>query len=98
MVMAYDGMDEKAMERRLKARDEHLKSVEKRVKEGRHLYGVALLDDEGKMIGSMMIVDYPTRAELDDWLKGEPYIVNGVWQRIEVKPCNVASIFMKLYE
>lgn len=98
IVTAYDGTDEKALERRLAAREEHLKSVEKRFKSGEHLYGCALLDDEGKMIGSVMIVDYPSRAELDNWLKVEPYVVGNVWQRIDIKPAVVAPIFMELYK
>lgn len=97
IVTAYDGTDDKALERRLKAREEHLVSVETRYKDGQHLYGAALLDDEGDMIGSMMIVDYPSREELDNWLKVEPYVVGNVWEKIEVQPCRVAPTFMKLY-
>lgn len=98
LVTAYDGTDEKAMERRLAVREQHLKSVEENSKQGRHLYGAAILDDEGKMIGSMMVVDYPNREELDMWLEVEPYVVGKVWQKIEVKPCKVAPIFMELYK
>ncbi|MGG3889755.1 YciI family protein [Metabacillus fastidiosus] len=94
IVTAYDGTDEKAIDRRLAAREEHLKSVERRFKEGQHLYGAAILDDEGKMIGSMMVVDYPSREELDNWLKVEPYVTGNVWNKIEIKQCKVASIFM----
>ncbi|MEC2076672.1 YciI family protein [Metabacillus fastidiosus] len=93
IVTAYDGTDEKAIDRRLAAREEHLKSVERRFKEGQHLYGAAILDDEGKMIGSMMVVDYPSREELDNWLKVEPYVTGNVWQKIDIKQCKVASIF-----
>ncbi|MED4462048.1 YciI family protein [Metabacillus fastidiosus] len=93
IVTAYDGTDEKAIDRRLAAREEHLKSVERRFKEGQHLYGAAILDDEGKMIGSMMVVDYPSREELDNWLKVEPYVTGNVWKKIEIKQCKVASIF-----
>ncbi|MDM5333084.1 YciI family protein [Ureibacillus composti] len=93
IITAYDGTDEQAIDRRLMARDEHLKSVEKRVKDGQHLYGAAILDNDGKMIGSMMVVDFPSKDELDDWLKVEPYVVENVWQKIDIQPCNVASIF-----
>ncbi|WP_281274651.1 hypothetical protein [Lysinibacillus telephonicus] len=37
IITAYDGTDDKAIDRRLMAREDHLKSVEKRVKEGQHL-------------------------------------------------------------
>ncbi|SOC06533.1 hypothetical protein SAMN05880501_104302 [Ureibacillus xyleni] len=93
IITAYDGTDMHAIDRRLMARDEHLKSVEKRKKAGEHLYGAAILDEEGKMIGSMMVVEFPSKEELDNWLKVEPYVVGNVWQKIDIQPCNVASIF-----
>lgn len=94
MIMAYDGTDEKALDRRLAVREEHIKGVEENVKAGRHLYGGAILDDEGKMVGSMMVVDYPSREELDQWLKDEPYVVGDVWREIDIKPFRVPPIFM----
>lgn len=97
IIMAYDGTDEKALERRLAAREEHLKSVERRFRAGEHLYGAALLDDEGKMKGSMMVVEYQSREELDHWLKMEPYVLGNVWQKIDIAPCSVAPLFMKPY-
>jgi uncharacterized protein len=98
IVTCYDGIDEKALERRLAARVEHLKSVEERFKAGEFLYGAALLDDEGKMKGSMMVVEYPSREELDNWLEVEPYVIGNVWKKIEVQPCSVAPTFMALYK
>ena|SRR5665647_286845 len=97
IITACDGIDEKAKERRLAVREEHLKSVERRFQAGEHLYGAAILDDEGNMKGSIMVVEYTSREELDNWLKVEPYVVGDVWQKIDVQPCIVAPIFMKLY-
>jgi uncharacterized protein len=98
IVTAYDGTDEKAIERRLEVREVHLKSVERRFGEGQHLYGAAILNDEGKIIGSMMVVEYPSREELDKWLKEEPYVLANVWEKIDIQPCRVAPIFMNLYD
>jgi len=98
VITAYDGTDEHALERRMLAREEHLRSVEKQFKEGNHLYGAALLDDNEKMIGSMMVVNYPSREAVDEWLKEEPYVTGNVWQKIDVKPCMVAGTFMELYK
>lgn len=96
LVIAYDGTDDKALERRMAAREEHLKSIAKRMKAKEHLYGAALVDDTGKMVGSVMIVDYPTREALDEWLKVEPYVVGNVWKKIDIKPVKVPDIFMEL--
>jgi uncharacterized protein len=95
IVMGYDGTDEEAIERRLKVREQHLKGVEANQEAGRHLYGGAILDESGKMIGSMMVVNYDSKEELEKWLENEPYVVGGVWQKLEVKPFKVAPMFTK---
>lgn len=95
LVTGYDGSDEKALERRLAAREAHLKGVEEASAKGQHLYGAALLDDAGRMIGSFLVVEYPDRAALDSWLAVEPYLVQKVWERVEVMPCRVAPIFVR---
>ena len=41
-----------------------------------------------------MVVDFADRAELDQWLKVEPYVTGDVWRKIEVAPCRVAPMFM----
>lgn len=95
LVTGYDAGDANALERRLAARDAHLKGVEEASVRGEHLYGAALLDDEGKMVGSFLVVEYPNREALDAWLKTEPYVLGNVWERIEVAVCRVAPVFMK---
>jgi uncharacterized protein len=95
LVTAYDGNDEKAVERRLVARDEHLKFTESMFKEGKTLYAAALLDENEKMIGSVLFVDFPSRSELDEWLKVEPYVVGDVWRQIDVKQCKVPPMFLR---
>jgi len=95
LIIAYDGTDSGALERRMKVRQMHLEGVLRQKKERRHLYGAALLDDEGNMIGSIMVVDYPSREILEkEWLDSEPYVTGGVWQNIEIKPCRVPDVFM----
>jgi uncharacterized protein YciI len=98
LVTAYDGLDEGSTERRLAARGEHLALVESMFKEGRHLYAAAIMDDNNKMIGSVLIVDFPSRSELDEWLKVEPYVLGNVWDKIEVKPCKVGPMFLDLHK
>ena len=41
------------------------------------------------MKGSAMIMDFPDRASLDEYLRTEPYVVAGVWEKITVEPMNV---------
>jgi uncharacterized protein len=98
VVTAYDGNDERAMERRLSVRDAHMKLVDSMRSEGKHLYAAALLDENENMVGSILIVDFPTRTDLDAWLKIEPYVVGDVWKRIDITPCKVPPMFMDLHK
>jgi uncharacterized protein len=93
LIMAYDATDEKALKRRLAAREEHLASIGKLKTEDKALYGAALLDDSGNMIGSMLVVNFPSEDALRQYLASEPYITGHVWVQVEVKPCKVPEIF-----
>jgi len=93
IVIAYDQTDHEAFERRLAVREQHLKGVEENFKAGRQIYGGAILHDNGKMIGSMMVMEYDSREELDKWLEVEPYVVENVWCKIDVQPFKVAPLF-----
>jgi len=92
ILTAYDGTDPFALERRMKVREEHLAKVGVLKKKGVVLFGGAILDDEGKMIGSAIVYEVTDRQALDEWLKDEPYIFGGVWEKIEIKPFRLAKI------
>lgn len=92
LLIAYDGTDTGALDRRMKARPEHLEKIAVLKKRGEFLLGGAILDDMGKMIGSMIVYEFPDRAALDERLKEEPYVVQGVWEKIEIKPYRLAKI------
>ena len=44
------------------------------------------------MKGSALVLDFPDRAALDAYLKNEPYVVEGVWEKIEVETMNVVLV------
>ena len=48
-----------------------------------------LLDEEGKMKGSALIMDFDSRNDLDAYLAAEPYVLEKVWEKIEVESMNV---------
>jgi hypothetical protein len=95
LVIAYDGTDDKALERRMAAREPHLAGIVKMKEAGTAVYGVAILNDREQMIGSVLVVDFPSRADVDAWLKSEPYVVGDVWRKIEVLPARVPPMFVK---
>jgi len=90
IVTAYDGTDENAYQRRLDAREAHLANAKRMMLDKKLLYAAALLGEDGKMIGSMMIAVFPSEADLRaDWLAAEPYVTGGAWEKIEIAPCKV---------
>ena len=41
---------------------------------GNYVIGGAILDDEGEMIGSSIIYDFPDRGALDAAIANDPYV------------------------
>jgi hypothetical protein len=91
ILIAYDGTDHGAMERRLKVRDEHLCNAAEMKKNREMLFGGAILDETGKMIGSSIVYEFPDRQALDERLKEEVYITGGVWEKIDIHPFRMAK-------
>ena len=89
LVIGKDGKDEKAIERRMAVREAHLKLGDEMEASGNRWYGCVMLDDDGKMIGSMAVMDFPSEKEVQEWLAREPYVVGKVWETVEVCKCNV---------
>jgi uncharacterized protein len=85
LILGYDGTDADAPSRRASARPAHLATAKRLKQAGHFLEGGAILDDEGKMRGSMMLMEFPTRAELDAWLAADAYTVGGVWKDVTVR-------------
>lgn len=95
LILAYDAKDPDALKRRMEAREGHLATVA-RYKEMGHMHmGAALLDDAGNMIGSTLVVEFPSRKELDGWLDEDPYVTQKVWEDITITPCKIAPSFAK---
>ena len=88
IITAHDG--ENMLEKRMAVRPRHLEGM---AKLGKHIVlAGGLLDDEGKMKGSVLILDFEDRAALDDYLKNEPYVVERVWEKIEIETINVVIV------
>lgn len=88
IVKAYDG--EGMLEKWMAVRPRHLEGMNKL---GKHIICAGgLLDDAGKMKGSVLVLEFDSRAELDDYLASEPYITEGVWEKVEVEIMNVVIL------
>lgn len=94
LIIAHD-YKEGGLQKRLAARNEHVAMGNQMKNNGNYLMGVAILNENNQMIGSVMVLDYPSRSELEAWLKVEPYVVNRVWEKIKILQCKVGPTFMQ---
>lgn len=92
LLVAFDGTDPDALDRRMKVRPAHLAYVAALKRNGEFILGGAILDNDGKMIGSMIVYEFPDRQALDECLKTEPYITGDVWSLIDIRPYRLAHI------
>lgn len=96
VVIAYDGTDEKALERRMAVRPEHLRQAERFHESGQWLYACGILNEKGDLIGSMIVCDFSSEEELRrQWLDHEPYVLGRVWQKIAVHPARIPPFFQR---
>ena len=87
-IIAHDGKG--MLEKRLVVRQRHLENIA-RIK-GKVICAGGILDEEGKMAGSVMILDFDSKELLDEYLKFEPYIQEHVWETVEVERMNVVVV------
>lgn len=91
VAIAYDRTDEGALARRMAAREAHLKLGKEMHEAGKWLYAAGILDDSGKMIGSMIVCEFPSREEMEkQWLSKEPYNAGSVWRKIDIRRVQAA--------
>ncbi|MEQ0923075.1 YciI family protein [Acinetobacter schindleri] len=85
---------EGTVEKRLAIRPQHLARLQKLNDEGRLIVAGAMPKEPGNpqagFYGSTIIVDFDSREALDEWLQEEPFLKEGVYAHIDVKPFNKA--------
>lgn len=88
LVKAYDGPY--MLDKRMEVRPRHLEGMKKLDKQ--IICAGGLLDDEGRMKGSALVMEFENRADLDEYLRNEPYVIEGVWHKVEVETMNVVLV------
>ena len=85
---------EGTVEKRLAIRPQHLARLEQLNAEGRLIVAGAMpknpANPQAGFYGSTIIVDFDSREALDAWLQDEPFLKEGVYAHIDVKPFNKA--------
>ncbi len=85
VITAYDGAG--MLDKRMEVRPLHLEGME-RLKE--HLVCAGgLLDEAGNLKGSVLVMEFQNREEVDEYLATEIYVTEHVWEKITVERMNV---------
>ena len=92
VIIARDGLDEAALDRRMAARPVHFEGMKQLKANHQFVLGGAMLNEAGTMAGSVLIVQFETEEAFQNWYENEPYITQNVWQSIEIKPFKVADV------
>lgn len=93
MMYAIIGEDsENSSAKRAAARPAHLQRIDELVKTGRLLLAgpFPAIDspDPGPagMTGSLIVAEFDSLQAAQDWINGDPYVTQGVFGRVTVKP------------
>ena len=92
LIVAYDSREEGTYERRMAVRPLHLENMAKARAVGSVICAGGMLDEEGKLKGSTLVMELPDRAAVDAYLETEPYVVHRVWEDIRVERFNTVIL------
>ncbi len=97
MLYSIVGIDvENSLQARLAARPEHVERLKALVSQGRLIVaGPNPAIDSGDpgdagFTGSIIIAEFDSLQDAQDWADADPYILTGVYDSVEVKPFNQA--------
>lgn len=93
-----DTKDPDIQQKRAALRPAHLQRASALRQQGHLVLGGAILDDDGNPIGSAAIARFDTRAEVDAWLKDDPWTKAGVWTSFEIIPFKIAEHYEQAKE
>ena len=92
LITAYDYTDDDALQRRMNVRPHHFDNAREVKNTDNFIFGGAMLNDEGEMIGSVMVMQFETEEQLETWKQTEPYITQNIWESYDIKPFKVAAV------
>ncbi|MGD9797968.1 MAG: YciI family protein [Acidimicrobiia bacterium] len=94
LVLAWDKTDEDGVARRDASRAAHTETITALHQAGAVVLGAGILDDAGVVRGSIIVMDFPDRAAVDEYLAGEPFQTAGVWETVEVHELRVPPMYL----
>ena len=92
VIIGRDGSDPGAPARRQAARPAHIERARAARAEGLFITGGAILDPGGRMVGSVVMMEFPSLEDAEAWVRADPYVTGGVWQDLEIHPFRIAKV------
>ncbi len=86
IVLAHDGTDSEAPARRQRVRATHLEGIRTAVDSGMLQIGGAILDDDGTMIGSALLLEADSLEAARAFIDNDIYSREAVWQSVDIYP------------
>ncbi len=80
VIIGHDGPTGAAL--RPKVRPAHLENIRPLVERGQVFVGGPFTDGSG----SLMVIDFPDEAAARAFAMSDPYVKQGVFERVEIKP------------
>jgi uncharacterized protein len=80
VIIGYDGPEGEA--KRKIHRPAHLANLEPLDKQGRVILAGPLTDKAG----SLLVLEFATQEDAEQFAQSDPYTVNGVFERVEIHP------------
>lgn len=80
VILGYDGPEGEA--KRKIHRPAHLANLEPLTQQGRVILAGPLTDKAG----SLMVLEFESQAEAEQFANQDPYMVNGIFERVEIHP------------
>jgi uncharacterized protein len=74
---------------RMATRQAHLAYANTGEKPVKVKIGGPYLDEKGNMTGSLLVVDAPNQAAVEQFSRDDPYVKAGLFQSVEIRPYRV---------
>ena len=94
VIHAFDGTDAEALNRRLATRPAHFENMSKFKANNNFILGGAMLNNDGQMVGSTVVLQFDSEEDFQAYLASEPYIQQKVWVDIKIFPFRTASVLV----
>ncbi|WP_239451710.1 YciI family protein [Elioraea rosea] len=92
VIVAWDGRDDGALDRRLAVREAHFARVRPHAESGMLAFGGAILDDAGKMVGSIAVIRAADDGSARSWMADDPYVSGDVWRDVTLYGTRFAGL------